>query len=37
MDFQIGQNPFSPEVAQAILKAIGDSEKCVLRQLDMTV
>ncbi|XP_053399163.1 leucine-rich repeat-containing protein 74B-like isoform X2 [Mercenaria mercenaria] len=35
-ELKIGQNPFSPEVALTILRAIGESDKCVLTQLDLS-
>ncbi|XP_060565675.1 leucine-rich repeat-containing protein 74A-like isoform X2 [Ruditapes philippinarum] len=35
-ELKIGQNPFSPEVALTILRAIEESDKCVIRLLDLS-
>ena len=35
--FQMGQNPLSPEVALTILKAIDQSDKCIIHTLDLSV
>ena len=35
--FQMGQNPLSPEVALTILKAIEQSDKCIVHTLDLSV
>ena len=33
----MGQNPLSPEVAVTILKAIEQSDKCIVHTLDLSV